>query len=320
VVDVGDGEIDEALKRLSERVATPQAPAEPRPAREGDVLVIDFLGKVDGAEFQGGSATDHYLQLGSKSFIPGFEDQLVGANVGDEKTVSVTFPEDYGNKELAGKAAEFAVTVKQVLERTPSPVDDELAKKMGLDNLDALRDVQRKQLSGDYAELARQRLKRQLLDSLAETHDFEVPGGLVEAEFASIWRQIEEDRKAERLDPEDVGKPEEQLKEEYRAIAVRRVKLGLLLSEVGRLNNVQVTNEEVSRALMAEARRFPGQERKVIEFYQGSPQAMLQLRAPIYEDKVIDFITETASVSERHVTSAELAQELSQGAATPAAS
>jgi trigger factor len=320
VVDVGDAEIDEALKRLSERVAEPKPPAEPRPAREGDVLVIDFVGRVGGAEFQGGSGTDFYLQLGSKSFIPGFEDQLVGANVGEQKAVNVTFPEDYGNKELAGKAAAFSVTVKQVLERVPAPIDDELAKKMGVESLEALREAQRKQLSADYAQLARQRLKRQLLDSLADTHDFEVPTGLVDSEFASIWHQIEEDKKADRLDPEDVGKPEEQLKDEYRAIAVRRVKLGLLLSEVGRLNNVQVTNEEVSRALMAEARRYPGQERKVIEFYQGSPQAMLQLRAPIYEDKVIDFIADTANVSERHVTSAELAQELSQAAAAPASS
>jgi trigger factor len=320
VVDVGEAELDEALKRLSERTATPQAPADPRPAREGDVLVIDFTGRIDGVEFKGGSATEQYLQLGSKAFIPGFEEQLIGAAVDEERTVTVTFPDDYGNKEVAGKQAVFDVKVRQVLERVPSPVDEELAKKLGYENLNALKDAQRKQIAGDYAELARQRLKRQLLDALADAHNFDTPAGLVDAEFASIWRQIEADRTADRLDPEDVGKSEEQLKEEYRAIAERRVKLGLLLSEVGRLNNVQVTNEEVSRALMAEARRFPGQERKVIDFYQNSPQALLQLRAPIYEDKVIDYIVETANVGERHVTSADFAQELSQGAASPSAS
>jgi trigger factor len=179
-----------------------------------------------------------------------------------------------------------------------------------VENVEALKDAQRKQLEKDYAEVARQRLKRQLLDVLADKHDFDVPAGLVEAEFGAIWKQIEADREANRLDPEDEGKSEEQLKEEYRAIAVRRVKLGLLLSEVGRMNNVQITNEEVSRALVAEARRYPGQERKVMEFYQNSPQAMLQLRAPIYEDKVIDFIVETAKVSERRLSSADLAREL----------
>jgi trigger factor len=310
VVEVGDNELEEALKRLSERLGQPQAPAEPRPAREGDVLVIDFTGSIDGVEFAGGSATDHYLQLGSKSFIPGFEDQLTGANVDEERKVDVTFPEEYGNKEVAGKQAVFDVKVKQVLERVPATIDDELAKRLGVDNVEALKDAQRKQLEKDYGEVARQRLKRQLLDVLADKHDFEVPAGLVEAEFGAIWKQIEADRAANRLDPEDEGKSEEQLKEEYRAIAVRRVKLGLLLSEVGRLNNVQITNEEVSRALVAEARRYPGQERKVMEFYQNSPQAMLQLRAPIYEDKVIDFIVDTAKVSERRLSSADFAREL----------
>ena len=310
VVEIGDGELDEALKRLSERLGQPQAPAEPRPAREGDVLVIDFTGRIDGVEFPGGSATDHYLQLGSKSLIPGFEDQLIGATVDEQRQVNVTFPEEYGNKEVAGKQAVFDVKVKQVLERTPATIDDELAKRLGVENVEALKDAQRKQLEKDYAEVARQRLKRQLLDVLADKHDFEVPAGLVEAEFGAIWKQIEADREANRLDPEDEGKSEEQLKEEYRAIAVRRVKLGLLLSEVGRMNNVQITNEEVSRALVAEARRYPGQERKVMEFYQNSPQAMLQLRAPIYEDKVIDFIVESAKVSERRLSSGDLAREL----------
>ncbi|MBX6321436.1 MAG: trigger factor [Rhodospirillaceae bacterium] len=319
VVDVGEAEIEEALRRLAERVSQPQPPAEPRPAREGDVLVIDFEGRIDGAPFQGGSGTGQYLQLGAGGFVPGFEEQLAGASAGEERKVVVTFPADYGNKEVAGRTAEFDVKVRDVLERVPVPIDDELAKKLGFDDLAALREAQRNQLAADYAGLARQRLKRQLLDVLAEAHDFEVPAGLVEAEFDAIWRQIEADREAGRLDPEDVGKPEEQLKEEYRAIARRRVKLGLLLSEVGRLNNVQVANEEVSRALLAEARRYPGQERKVIEFYQSSPQAMLQLRAPIYEDKVIDFIIETAKVSERHVSPSELAQELASGA-TPAES
>jgi trigger factor len=319
VVEVGDSEIDEALKRLSERLGQPQPPAEPRPAREGDVLVIDFTGRIDGTEFAGGSASEHYLQLGSKTFIPGFEDQLVGVNAEEERKVTVKFPDDYANKDVAGKEAVFDVKVRQVLERVPATIDDELAKRLGVEHVAALREAQRKQLEKDYGEVARQRLKRQLLDALAETHDFDVPAGLVEAEFGAIWKQIEADRAAGRLDPEDEGKSEEQLREEYRAIAVRRVKLGLLLSEVGRMNNVQISNEEVSRALVAEARRYPGQERKVMEFYQNSPQAMLQLRAPIYEDKVIDFIVDSASVTERRLSSAAFAQELQNAAPAEAA-
>src|SRR5690606_16917315 len=213
-----------------------------------------------------------------------------------------TFPEDYPGKEVAGKAAVFSVEIKELRERLPAKVDDELAKAVGLDSLEALRADVRRQIETDYAAVSRTRLKRQLLDKLAEQHDFTVPPGLVEAEFEGIWKQIEADKAQGRLDPEDEGKSEEELKSEYRAIAERRVKLGLLLSEVGRINNIQISNDELSRAVMNEARRYPGQERQVVEFYQKSPEALGQLRAPLYEEKVVDFIVELAKGTDRVVT------------------
>jgi len=309
-VEVPQSEIDEALERLAQRQRKSKVVEEPRPAAKGDILVVDFVGRIDGKEFSGGSATDFHIELGVDNLIPGFADQLIGVKAGEQRVVHVTFPEDYPGKEVAGKPAEFTVTVKELREPEPVAVDDELAKSLGLENLEAMRNDVRRQIESDYAAVARSRLKRQLLDKLAEAHDFSVPQGLVDAEFESIWKQIEADKEHGTLDPDDEGKSDEQLKSEYRAIAERRVKLGLLLSEVGRLNNIQVTNEEVSRAIMNEARRYPGQERKVIEFYQKTPQALAQIRAPLYEDKVIDFIVELAKVRERTVTPAELSAEI----------
>ncbi len=309
VVDVPESEIEESLQRLAKRQRKPEPAADDHAAQSGEIVVIDFVGRVDGTEFEGGKAEDFHLELGSNMFIPGFEDQLIGAKKGDSKLVKVTFPAEYGNKELAGKPAEFDVTVKQVSQLKDTVIDDELAKALGAENLDNLRKRVREQIERDYGLAARARLKRGLLDQLADKHDFTLPEGLVEAEFTAIWKQIEADIKADRLDAEDKGKSEDELKSEYRDIAKRRVKLGLLLSEVGRTNNIQVPNDDLTRAVIAEARRFPGQEKQVIDYYQKTPEALNQLRAPIYEDKVIDFILELAQVSERHATPDQFRKE-----------
>ena len=262
-VDIPDAEVEQAIERAAQRYRKTQPLAAARPAQKDDVAVIDFVGKVDGAEFAGGSANDYHLQIGSGSFIPGFEEQLIGASAGDSKTVTVTFPAEYPRAEVAGKEATFEVTIKELRELAPLVVDDELAKEMGTKDLAELRENMSKGLAAEYAGLSRTRTKRQLLDILAEKHAFDSPAGLVETEFTAIWNQIEADRQLGRLDPDDANKSEDELKKEYRDIAIRRVKLGLLLSEVGRINDVQVSNDEMGRAIMNEARRFPGQERKV---------------------------------------------------------
>lgn len=309
VVDVPETEIEESLGRLAKRQRKAEPAADDHAAQSGDVAVIDFVGRVDGKEFEGGKADDFHLELGSGMFIPGFEEQLIGLKKGDKRVVKVTFPAEYGNKELAGKDAEFDVTAKEIRTHQDTPLDDEMAKAMGVDDLATLRQRVREQIERDYGMAARSRLKRVLLDLLADKHDFTLPESLVDAEFEAIWRQIEADIKAERLDDEDKGKSEDQLKSEYRDIAKRRVKLGLLLSEVGRANNIQVPNEDLTRAVINEARRYPGQEKQVVDYYQKSPEALNQLRAPIYEDKVIDFILEMAQVSERRATPEEFRKE-----------
>lgn len=309
VVDVPETEIEESLGRLAKRQRKAEPAADDHAAQSGDVAVIDFVGRVDGKEFEGGKADDFHLELGSGMFIPGFEEQLIGLKKGDKRVVKVTFPAEYGNKELAGKDAEFDVTAKKIRTHQDTPLDDEMAKAMGVDDLATLRQRVREQIERDYGMAARSRLKRVLLDLLADKHDFTLPESLVDAEFEAIWRQIEADIKAERLDDEDKGKSEDQLKSEYRDIAKRRVKLGLLLSEVGRANNIQVPNEDLTRAVINEARRYPGQEKQVVDYYQKSPEALNQLRAPIYEDKVIDFILEMAQVSERRATPEEFRKE-----------
>jgi trigger factor len=306
-VEVPETEVDESLKRIAKR----QRASDPvdDAAANGDITVIDFVGSIDGVEFEGGKAEGHYLELGSGQFIPGFEEQLVGSKKGDKKTVKVTFPAEYGNSDLAGKEASFAVTVQEVRRLKDVPVDDELAKSLGLTDLAELKKQARERIEKEYGAVARARVKRKLLDVLADNHNFTLPESLVEAEFGAIWQQIEADMKADRLDEEDKGKSEEVLKKEYRDIAERRVKLGLLLSEVGRQNNIQVPNEELSRALIQEAQRYPGQQQQVIEYYQRSPEALNQLRAPLYEEKVVDYILERAKVSERKVSPEAFAAE-----------
>jgi trigger factor len=315
-VDVPDAEIDKALSRIAEQHERSEKIAEDRPTQSGDIVIIDFVGSIDGKEFQGGSATDFRLKLGSGQFIPGFEDQLTGAKAGEQRDVNVTFPENYGNSELAGKPAKFAVTVKEIHKPIAATLDDALAKQMGLDDLETLRKAVRDQLGRDYARIVRSRLKRQVLDRLAEQHQFAVPQGMVDLEFDAIWKNVEEERKQGPLsDPALAGKSEDELKAEFRRIAERRVRLGLLLSEVGRLNNIQVSQEEVNRALVEQARRFPGQERRVIEYYRNNADALAQLRAPLFEDKVIDFIIEMAAVTDKPATIEELMKEPEEAAA-----
>jgi trigger factor len=309
--DVPDEEVDKAL----ERIAKQQRKNEPvdRPAAKGDLVVIDFAGSIDGNEFPGGSAKGHRLELGSGQFIPGFEEQLEGATAGEERTLAITFPADYGVPDLAGKTASFAVTVKEVRVVTPQPVDESLAEAVGMENLAALRDAVREQIERDYGGIARQRLKRQLLDRLAERHHFAVPQGMVDIELDVIWKQFEAERQRAKergiSEPEEEEKSDEEIKAEYRAIAERRVRLGLLLSEVGRSHNIQVQQEEINRALAGEARRFPGREREVVEYYRKQPGAMDNLRAPLFEDKVIDYILEIAEVSDRTVPISELLRD-----------
>ncbi len=306
---VPDDDVQTALERLAGAQKETRALDKPRAAKSGDVLVIDFRGTVDGVEQQGMVGEDHHLELGSNRFVAGFEDQLIGAKVGEDRKVTVTFPENYVNDKLAGQEAVFEVKIKDILETVPRAVDDELATSLGEDNLDALKGKVRQQIEQDYAQFARARMKRFLLDRLSEGHDFPVPSGMLEAEFEAIWNQLQEDKEKGQIDPEDEGKDEQDLKDEYRAIAERRVRLGLLLSEVGRINGIEVSQDELNRALVQEAQRHAGHEKEVFEYHQNTPEAMANLRAPIFEDKVIDFITALAKVTERSMTPKQLLED-----------
>ncbi len=330
VAAVDDKAVDEALERMAGQQKDSEPVTEERGAAEGDVVVIDFEGKIDGVAFDGGAAQDHHLELGSNSFIPGFESQLVGAKAGESRDVTVSFPADYQASHLAGKEAVFGVTVKEIRAPKPVSIDDEFATRFGLDNLQALRDAVREQMQGEFAEAARSRTKRSLLDALAERHSFGVPQGMVEEEYRGIVHQVvahsgdeaghdhDHDHDHDHHDhdhhdhsghPSEDEKISEEDRAEYRQIAERRVRLGLLLSEVGRMNNIQVTDEEVTNAIRSQAARFPGQERFVFEYYQKNPEALAQVRAPLFEDKVVDFILEMATVTEKQVTPEQLFAE-----------
>lgn len=320
VAPVEDKQVDAYLDRLTESQKNFEAAAKTYKAKDGDAVVIDFVGKRDGEPFEGGAAEDYQLELGSGAFIPGFEEQLVGVKTGDEKEIRITFPENYGSKELAGQDVTFDITVKEVRKPAPVKVDDEFAKSMGLEDLEGLRKIIREQIEQEHKSMSRARLKRSLLDALSDAHKFDVPPGMVEMEFEQIWNQVMADLRHQAMHEGDdeghdhdhhhhgdeempeIEEPGDDVKDEYRAIADRRVRLGLLLSEVGQKNNVTVAQEEVSRLIAQEARRYPGQEDKVFEFYKGNPQAMAQLRAPLYEDKVVDFILELADVKDKTVT------------------
>jgi trigger factor len=308
-VDPGEGEVTKAIERLAEASRQTEKVTEDRATQKGDILLIDFVGKVDGKEFAGGAAKDHKLELGSNQFIAGFEDQLVGHKPGTTTDINVTFPKEYGSDELAGKPAVFTVTIKEIHRKLPVSVDEELAKKMGFEDLASLRKAVGEQIGKEFNKATRTRVKRQLLDQLAQKHSFTVPQGMVDVEFEQIWKSVEEARKRGDDDPTIKGKSDDELKKDFGGIAERRVRLGLLLSEVGRVNNIQVSEDEVNRTLIEEARRYPGQERKIIEYYRAQPEAMAQLRAPLFEDKVVDFILEMANVTEKSVTPDELMKD-----------
>ncbi|MFQ5763708.1 MAG: trigger factor [Rhodospirillales bacterium] len=314
VPEVDEARVANALENLTRAHGTPVAVTKDRASKSGDVVVIDFVGRIDGEEFAGGKAEDYELTLGSSAFIPGFEDQLIGAKAGDNVEVKVTFPDSYGAAELAGKEAVFSVTVKELQEARPSAIDDELAKKAGLENLDALKAAIREEQAREFNNLARLTLKRALLDELSAIHDFEIPARLLEREFDTIWAQFEEQRKAGGKKTADDGKSDDEHKKEFREIAERRVRLGLLLSEVGRANNVQISQEDINSQLMTEARSHPGREKEVLDYYKNTPEAMEQLTAPVYEEKVVDFILGKATVTERKATMDELLKAMEEDA------
>ncbi len=305
-VPVADDIVDRAVASFAEnRKETEPAPAG-HEAAAGDVAVIDFRGTVDGEAFDGGAAEDYPLNLGANTFIPGFEDQVIGTKAGDRKDVEVTFPKDYPAEHLSGKDAVFDVTVKELRTAKLPEIDDEFAKSLGAEDLNALRDAVKTDIEQDYNGVSRTRLKRDLLDILADGHDFELPPGMVEVEFEAIWKHYEERKAQDRLDEDEKDKSEEALKAEYRDIAVRRVRLGIVLSAIGARQEIEVTNEELNHAILREAQNYPGRQREVMEAYQKSAEMRDGLKAPIYEDKVIDYIVELAQVTEREATLEEV--------------
>ncbi len=314
VYEASDADLDEALTELAGQAKSYEdKKGKAVKAADGDQLTIDFLGKLDGEPFEGGAAEDADLVIGSNRFIPGFEEQLKGAKVGEEKTIEVTFPEDYQAANLAGKLATFDVKVKAIKAEAPAVVDEDFAKRIGLESLDKLKELLRNNLNQQYAGAARFKLKRALLDQLDTAHSFDLPPKMVDAEFEGIWTQVQADKEAGNLPPEDAKKSEKKLKEEYRKIAERRVRLGLVLAEIGRANNVGVTDQELNTAIMTEARNYPGQEKMVLDFYRQNPNAAAQMRAPIYEEKVCDLIFGTAEVKETPITKEELLKEDDEG-------
>ncbi len=305
VVASDDAAMDAALARL----AAQQQRSEPAPAKHkaktGDTLVIDFEGRVDGELFDGGKGEGMRVTLGSGTLIPGFEDQLVGAKANDERTVKVTFPDDYNVAYLKGKPAEFAIVVQGVETPVESAIDDEFAKSLGIDSLDGLKEILKDQLDAELGALTRTHMKRKLLDTLASRHDFEVPESMVDGEFEQIWAQLEQEV-AQEADAEEARAKLEAERGDYRRIAERRVRLGLLLSEIGQRNNITVSPAEMNRLIGQEAARYPGEQAKVVKFFQENPMAAAQLRAPLYEDKVVDFLLSKADVAERIVSRADL--------------
>ena len=312
--------VDKALGEVASRQEGKEPVTEDRGARPGDTLTVDFVGKVDGVPFAGGTGTDMAVKLGGAGFIPGFSDGMEGMKPGESRTIAVTFPEQYHAAELAGKPATFDLVAKTLEQPKPAELNDELATAIGFENLEDLRKAIAGQIQREYDGVSRMRIKRDLLDALSKTVTFAVPPSMVDAEFDAIWQRIEADLKAGRADEEDKNKDEATLKADYRAIAERRVRLGLLLSEIGRANGIQVQPDEMTRAMRAEAARYPGQEAQVMEFFRKNPQAADGLRGPIYEDKVIDFILELATVEDKVVTPEELSAEPDEApAAEPAA-
>ncbi|MGN6268934.1 MAG: trigger factor [Sphingomonas sp.] len=305
-VPVEDSTVDAQLATFAGQMKNWKDAAKSHKAKEGDQVVMDFVGKVDGVAFDGGTGTDMAVEIGSGRLIPGFEDQLVGVKAGDEKTINVTFPEDYNAENLKGKPATFDLTIKKVQTSGESKIDDDLAKSMGLESLEQLKGLLKGQVEQEHNQLTRTHMKRKLLDQLAEGHDFPVPPSMVEAEFQQIWAQLQHEATHEE-DPEAALKEMEAEKDDYKAIAERRVRLGLLLSEIGQANGVEVSQQEMNRLIAQAAQQYgPEDRQRFIQYVQQEPMAAAQLRAPLYEDKVVDFLFDKAEVSDREVTREEL--------------
>ncbi len=309
VVDVAPDSVETAVADLAKR-ATTYEPEEGRVAANGDRVTLDFIGKIDGVPFEGGEDKDMAVIVGQGNFIPGFEEGLVGVRAGDEKVVKARFPDEYQVDTLAGKEADFEVKISEVAAPKLPEIDDELAKTLGVENLDKLKELVSQQLQQEYTQASRIKIKRELLDELEKSHDFTLPASLVDSEFESIWKQLGDEMLRSGKSFEDEGKTEDGAREEYRKLAERRVRLGLVIGEIGEKNKIQVSQDELRRALVDQARRYPGQEKFVYEYYEKTPGALAQLRAPLFEDKVVDYVLEQAKPAEKSVSKDELMQAL----------
>ena len=306
VADVADEEVERFVQRMADSRRTFADRPEGEGAELGDKLSVDFLGKIGGEPFEGGKGEDIDVILGSKSFIPGFEEALVGVKAGEYRAVEARFPDNYATATLAGKDSVLETTVKKVAKPEALTLDDEFAKALGFESLEAMRKGIRERLEGDYARVSRDRIKRRLLDELAKRYSFEVPQGLVDQEFGQIWSQVEREQKQSGKSFADEGTTEEAARAEYMTIAQRRVRLGLVLAEVGRIADVKITDEEMTRALIERSRAFPGQEKEVWDYYRNNQGALAELRAPIYEEKAVDHVLGLATIEDRKVSPEEL--------------
>jgi trigger factor len=306
VAEVTEAEVGEALGKIAEQNRPFAAKGEGAKVEKGDRVVIDFAGKLDGQPFEGGSGGDVGINVGSGTFIPGFEDQLTGMSAGETRQVKVTFPAGYPAAHLAGKEAEFEVTAKSIEVPTSVTVDDAFAKSLGLESLDKLKEAVKARLQQEHLVQSRQKIKRRLLDALDGLHQFALPPTLAEEEFKNVWNAVESDLKAQGRTFEDEGTTEEKAREEYRAIADRRVRLGLVLAEIGDKNNISVTDDEITRSIVERTRQFPGREQEIWEHYRKNPAAVAGVRAPIFEEKVVDFLIELATVTDKAVSREEL--------------
>jgi len=304
---VEDSEVDQAVQTIADQ-NKPFA-AKDGGTENGDRITVSFVGTMDGVPFEGGSGDDVPIVLGSGQFIPGFEEQLIGAKAGESRTVNVKFPENYQAAAVAGKDASFAVTVKRVEAPGAVTLDDDFAKTLGLESLAKLKEMVRERIQSEHASASRQKVKRTLLDQLDAKHKFDPPPTLVEQEFESVWSTVENDLKQQGRTFADEGTTEEKAREEYRAIAERRVRLGLVIAEIGEKNDIKVSEDQLTQAVLAQARMMPGQEQKVWEYYRSNPGALAALRAPIFEDKVVDFLLELADVTDKQVSREELFKE-----------
>lgn len=306
VAEVSDADVDEAIKRIADSNRTYAAKGEGAKAESGDRVTISFKGTINGEAFEGGTGEGIQVAIGSNTFIPGFEEQLVGIGTGETRTLKVSFPKNYMNDKLAGQPAEFETTATLIEAPQDIAIDDEFAKSLGLESLDKLKEAARERLAAEFAGATRQRVKRALLDRLDEAHRFEAPPSLVDEEFNLMWNSVKAEMDSAGKTFADENTTEEAAREEYRKIADRRVRLGLVLSEIGEKNKITVTDDEVGRAVIERARQMPGREKEVWDFYRNNAQALAQLRAPIYEDKVVDFILELANVTEKKVSREDL--------------